>query len=277
MFSAETCSIRQRPGQAYRLQSLLPRKLTDDWPQQKYILLQLVVLDLCCPTLILCLSSSCFVLSDKPRKLTAVLGCPGGLIDPRKHSWSYRSLQRGEASRIVSSVHLHDGVINNFRPLVNTVSRGVIDVFWSKLSSAGKVLMITSEYIRSEDKCSKVWGTHNGSGWGICYLLCMANINGESLAQLGPGNILTQLHRATGLFSLNAGFLQICVRYEGGISRQWRCMGLGGCFQVKIFSTSGITRLLKRKGGMFHDVMAAVITTYNNALIAPLLSKVCTH
>ena len=49
------------------------------------------------------------------------------------------------------SVHLHDGVINNFRPGVNTISRGVIDVFWSKLSS-GKVLMITSEYIRSVAK-----------------------------------------------------------------------------------------------------------------------------
>ena len=69
----------------------------------------------------------------------------------------------GRGQWIVSSVHLHDGVINKFRPLVNTVSRGVIDVFWSKLSS-GKVLMITSEYIRSEDKCSKVLGTHNASG-----------------------------------------------------------------------------------------------------------------
>ena len=28
---------------------------------------------------------------------------------------------------------------------------------------------------------------------------------------------------------------------------------------------------------MFHDVMAAVITAYNNALIAPMLSKVCTR
>ena len=59
------------------------------------------------------------------------------------------------------SVHLHDGVIIN--SLVNTISRGVIDVFWSKLSS-GKVLMITSEYIRSEDKGSKVLGTHKPSG-----------------------------------------------------------------------------------------------------------------
>ena len=43
----------------------------------------------------------------------------------------------------------------------------------------------------------------------------MANINGESLASVDPGNILTQLHRRTaGLFSLNAGFLQIYVRYE---------------------------------------------------------------
>ena len=42
----------------------------------------------------------------------------------------------------------------------------------------------------------------------------MANINGESLASVDPGNILTQLHRTAGLFSLNAGFLQIYVRYE---------------------------------------------------------------
>ena len=51
-----------------------------------------------------------------------------------------------------------------------------------------------------------------------------------------------------------------------------------GCFQVKkIFSTSGTRLLENQRGGMFHDVMAAVITAYNNALIAPMLSKVCTR
>ena len=52
-------------------------------------------------------------------------------------------------------------------------------------------------------------------------------------------------------------------------------MRLGGCFQVKMIfsSTSGF---LREKGGMFHDVMP-VITAYNNALIAPMLSQVFTR
>ena len=65
----------------------------------------------------------------------------------------------------------------------------VIGIFMLKLSS-GKVLIITHWRVY-EDKCSKFWGHTN-----LSYLLCMANINGLSLAPPGPGNILTKFHRA---------------------------------------------------------------------------------
>ena len=51
----------------------------------------------------------------------------------------------------------------------------VIGIFMLKLSS-GKVLIITHWRVY-EDKCSKFWGHTN-----LSYLLCMANINGLSLA-----------------------------------------------------------------------------------------------
>ena len=64
-------------------------------------------------TLILCLSYLCFVLSDKPRKLTAVLGFPRGLIGSQEAftELSKSPEDEGEAST-VSRVNLHDGAIN---------------------------------------------------------------------------------------------------------------------------------------------------------------------
>ena len=92
----------------------------------------------------------------------------------------------------------------------------------------------------------------------------MANINGGSLASAGPGNILlTQLHRAKEL--LRPLFIEcriprnLCPIWRRHF-RQWtqpaRCMGLGGCFQVKIISR-GERRNKFSCSRMFHDVIEA--------------------
>ena len=90
------------------------------------------------PTLISCLSCIyvLYWVINLENWLTAVLGSPGGPIGPENHSPSYRSLWRGEAGT-VSSVHLHDGVINKLRA-VNTLPGGVIGIFWSPSCQVAK-------------------------------------------------------------------------------------------------------------------------------------------
>lgn len=126
----------------------------------------------CCPTLILCLSCIyvLYWVINLENWLTAVLGSPGGPIGPENHSRRYRSLWRGEAGT-VSSVHLHDRVINKLRA-VNTLRGGVIGIFWSQVvkwqSFNDNPVPWRGVYMRSEDKCSKVLGTH------CCRVICCA-------------------------------------------------------------------------------------------------------
>ena len=135
----------------------------------------------------------------------------------------------------------------------------VIGIFMLKLSS-GKVLIITHWRVY-EDKCSKFWGHTN-----LSYLLCMANINGLSLAPPRPvPGISLQSSIGRRFTTPRSGLLIECKNLTN-LCPIWRrhfktmkaaSMGLGGCFQARILNLGSeqlylTSRLMMKKKGYFY-------------------------